>query len=171
MNTLRASMAAALLLVVGLACTSTPRTGAKTPTKERVEFTLPKPDGAQVTLSALKGKVVLVDMWATWCAPCKDSFPFYSQLQNEYRDAGLEILAVSVDEDTEAVSEFLAAYPVSFTVLLDPKGSLPEQLAIETMPTAILVDRQGKVAYMHAGFVPDDQAEIEARVKAALGLK
>lgn len=169
MNYLRCSMAAALLFAVGLGCTSTPRTGAKAPTREAVAFTLPKTDGTSVTLAQLKGTVVLVDMWATWCAPCKDSFPFYSRLQDQYRAQGLEILAVSVDEEDEAVAEFLERNEVSFTVLRDPKGSLPAQLAIDTMPTAILVGRDGKVAYMHAGFVPADEAEIEAQVKAALG--
>lgn len=170
MKYLRCTMAVALL-VLGVACKSTPRTGAKPPTAETVDFTLPEHGGAELSLASLKGQVVLVDMWATWCAPCKDSFPFYSELQTKYADKGFKLLAVSVDEEDAEVSEFLEANPVTFTVLRDPEGTVPAKLNIDTMPTAFLVDKEGKLTYMHAGFVPEDQAEIEAKVKAALGLE
>lgn len=166
---LRYAMAGALVLLLGAACQTTPRTGSMTPTAETLDFTLPKPGGETVTLSSLKGQVVLVDMWATWCAPCKESFPFYAELQGKYADQGFQILAVSVDEEDEAVKEFLEDMPVPFTVLRDPKGTVPAQMKIDTMPTAILVGKDGKIAFMHAGFVPEDQAEIETQVKAALG--
>lgn len=165
----RCSTTALLLLLSVAACSTTPRTGAKAPPVATVDFTLPKPSGETVTLSALKGRVVLVDMWATWCDPCKESFPFYSRLQDEYGEQGFRVLAVSVDTERAAVAEFLEANPVSFTVLHDPEGTVPQKMAIETMPTAFLVGKDGKVAYMHAGFVPEDEAEIEAKVKAALG--
>lgn len=162
---------AAAFLVMGFACKSTSRTGAKAPTVKTIEFKLPQPDGEMVSLSSLKGQVVLVDMWATWCAPCKVSFPFYSELQKKYADQGFKILAISVDEEDEAVTEFLKEMPVGFTVLRDPEGTVPAELKIDTMPTAILVAKDGTVAFMHAGFVPEDEAEIEKHVKAALGVK
>ncbi len=162
---------AAAFLVMGFACKSTTRTGAARPTVKSIDFKLPQPNGEMVSLSSLKGQVVLVDMWATWCAPCKVSFPFYNGLQKKYADQGFKILAISVDEDDEAVTEFLKASPVGFTVLRDPEGTVPEQLNIETMPTAILIAKDGSVAFMHAGFVPEDEAEIEKQVKAALGIR
>ncbi len=171
MKSLRYAMAGALILVLGAACQTTPRTGTKTPTAETLDFTLPKPDGSTLTLSSLKGQVVLVDMWATWCAPCKVSFPFYAELQAEYEAQGFQILAVSVDEEDEAVTEFLEDMPMPFTVLRDPEGTVPAQLKIDTMPTAVLIGRDGKIAFMHAGFVPEDQAEIEEQVAAALANK
>jgi len=149
------------------ACATTTAKGP-TATVETIDFTLPKPSGEQVSLAAYKGKVVLVDMWATWCAPCKESFPFYDELQKKYAGQGFDILAISVDEEDQAVTDYLAHAPVSFTVLRDPKGSLPSRLDLQTMPTAVLVGRDGKVAFIHAGFVPDDKAEIEAKVQAAL---
>ncbi len=131
-------------------------------------FSLPNMEGRNVSTASYVGKVVLVDIWATWCKPCLKSFPFYAQLYKEHKAQGFELLAVSVDKDDDQVRRFLEANQVPFPVLRDPNGSLPNKLSIETMPTAFLIDRSGGVVKVHEGFVSTDQSKITAMVQEAL---
>lgn len=131
-------------------------------------FSLPDMEGKTVSSQALGGKVVLVDIWATWCKPCLKSFPFYAELYQAHKAEGFELLAVSVDSDDDQVRRFLEANQVPFRVLRDPGGSLPNKLAISTMPTAFLIDRSGAVVEVHEGFVSTDRSKITAMVKEAL---
>ncbi len=114
------------------------------------------------SLPDLAGKVVLVDFWASWCAPCKASFPVYSRLQSEYADRGLAIVAVSVDDTPAAYSAFVAKLKPSFVTVHDAGHALVAEVQVPTMPTSYLIDRAGKVRYMHAGF-HGDQTERELR--------
>ena len=157
----------ALVLAAALSACAAQRP-APTNVPETLELSLPALDGAPVTLASLRGRVVLVDIWATWCVPCKDSFPFYAELVRRYQGDGFAVVAVSVDAEDEEVAAFVADNDMPFTVLRDPQGTLPERLGLQTMPSAVLVGRDGKVAYVHAGFEPDEGPEIEAQVKAAL---
>ncbi len=108
------------------------------------------------------GKVVLVDFWASWCAPCKASFPVYSRLQSAYAARGLEVIAVSVDDSLAAYATFVAKLKPSFLTVHDAEHKLVGVVQVPTMPTSYLVDRAGKVRYMHAGF-HGDQTERELR--------
>jgi thiol-disulfide isomerase/thioredoxin len=100
----------------------------------------------------LKGKVVLVDFWASWCDPCKESFPVMEELQKQYQERGLLIVAVNVDESRSDMDDFLKKHKASFVVVRDAKHKLVEQTGIATMPSAFLIDRDGKVRFMHSGF-------------------
>lgn len=133
-----------------------------------VSFELADTSGAMVRTADHVGRVVLVDFWATWCKPCEASFPFYDSLAKQYGDDGFVVLAVSVDEDDEAVKSFLARKPVAFTVLRDPTGSVPERFDLQTMPTAVLLGRDGKVKHIHEGFRPGDEDKIKKLVEEAL---
>lgn len=108
------------------------------------------------------GKIVLVDFWASWCAPCKASFPAYSRLQSAYADRGLVLVAVSVDETPSAFSAFVAKMKPGFVTLHDSRHKLVEVVQVPTMPTSYLVDRSGKVRFMHAGY-HGDQTDRELR--------
>lgn len=162
----RALLLAALPAVAGVACQSTPKGGE--PSVQSLAFSLRSMSGEEVSLADARGRVVLVDIWATWCEPCEDSFPFYADLYERHHDAGFDLLAVSVDEDDADVARFLERLPVPFTVLRDPEGTVPAQIRIPTMPTAVLVGRGGRVEWVHAGFVPSDEETIEERVVAEL---
>jgi cytochrome c biogenesis protein CcmG, thiol:disulfide interchange protein DsbE len=117
----------------------------------------PLPDLTQVKLegkmpATLKGKVVLLDFWASWCEPCKASFPFMEELQKRFGSQGLVIVAVNVDENRSDMEEFLKKNSASFTVVRDAAQKLVAQAEIATMPSSFLVDQEGKVRFLHSGF-------------------
>ena len=125
----------------------------------------------EVNLATLKGKVVYVDFWASWCGPCKQSFPFMNQLQAKYGAQGLQVVAVNLDRKREDVQRFLDEVPAQFTVALDPQGASAQRFEIKGMPSSVLVGKDGKVLRAHAGFRQDDRAEIEQAIVAALAAR
>ena len=134
-----------------------------------VSVELPRLDGRTVRLADHIGQVVLVDVWATWCTPCVASFPAYAEIYARHRAAGFAVLAVSVDAEDADVRQFIARWDVPFTVLRDPQGTLPERIDLRTMPTALLVGRDGRIASVHEGFAQADASVIEREVAALLG--
>jgi thiol-disulfide isomerase/thioredoxin len=119
------------------------------------------------SLPGTSGKVVFVDFWASWCAPCKASFPAYSQLNTDYASRGLVIVAISVDDSPDAFASFVDRMKPTFATLNDGQHRLVSAVQVPTMPTCYLIDRTGKVRFMHAGFhgvqtERDLRSEIEA---------
>ncbi|HVT72487.1 MAG TPA: TlpA disulfide reductase family protein [Lacunisphaera sp.] len=98
------------------------------------------------------GRVTLVDFWASWCAPCKDSFPAYAQLHRELSPKGLLIVGVSVDEDAARYAAFVKSLAPPFAVVRDERHDLVGRVRVETMPTCFLLDRSGRVRFVHHGF-------------------
>jgi cytochrome c biogenesis protein CcmG/thiol:disulfide interchange protein DsbE len=109
-------------------------------------------DGVTVQLADYKGKVVLIDFWASWCPPCKASFPALDAIYREYQGKGLEVLAVNVDERRRDADTFLDAHPHRLTVLYDPKGVSPEAFGVKGMPSSFLIDRAGNIRFTHMGY-------------------
>jgi len=107
---------------------------------------------ADGTLPTTAGKVVLVDFWASWCAPCKASFPAYARLYSEFAQRGLVIVAVSVDESPAAYESFVQRFRPPFSVVLDKNQLLVRAVQVPTLPTSYLIDREGRVRYSHPGF-------------------
>jgi thiol-disulfide isomerase/thioredoxin len=124
--------------------------------------------GETVKLSALKGKVVLVDFWASWCGPCRESMPVLEKLSKSYKEQGFVVLGVNIDNDAEAARKFLKDLPVSFQIVNDAQKQVAKAYAPPTMPSSYLIDRQGKVHVVHAGFKRSDAAKLEAEIKALL---
>jgi len=120
--------------------------------------------GAPVTLSGLKGKVVLVDFWASWCPPCRKSFPLYDQLQKEIGSDKFVIVGINVDENLQDAKDFLKESPVSFLIVADSKGEMPEKFGVEGMPTSYLVDKNGIVKTVHQGFKDGDLEKLKNEV-------
>ena len=146
---------------------------ASTPSPSRLVgtsllFELPALDGRSVDLADHRGQVVLVDIWATWCTPCVASMPAYAGIYDRHKASGFSVLAVSVDQDDAEVRRFAVQHGVPFTILRDPQGSLPERIQLRTMPTALLVGREGHVAFLHEGFVPGDEVMLEREIVALL---
>ena len=115
-----------------------------------------------------RGKVVVLDFWASWCTPCKQSFPFWNQMHARYADQGLVVIGVNVDEQRARAEAFLKTTPASFQIQYDPKGELPQRYAVKAMPTSVVIDRKGQVVWTHAGFRSSDAKSIEAKLKDIL---
>lgn len=132
------------------------------------DLALPLRSGA-TTVKAYAGKVVYLDLWATWCAPCHRSLPFMDDLQKRLGARGLAVVAVSIDQEAAPLDAFLARQPLGLAIAHDPQGLIPRRLAATAMPTAVLIDRAGIVRHVHGGFRSDDAATLEAEVVRLLG--
>jgi len=131
---------------------------------------LPQLSGAgDVSLESLRGKVVYLDFWASWCGPCRVSFPQLEQLRNELGPKGFEVLAINVDEVESDARQFLSEVPVSYLVVRDAGGITPQTFGILGMPTGYLIDRQGMVREIHQGFRKSDGDTLRTAIVALLG--
>jgi thiol-disulfide isomerase/thioredoxin len=104
----------------------------------------------------IKGRVVLVDFWASWCPPCRKSFPALEELHRQYAEKGLTIIAVNVDEKREDMERFLQGQKVSFATVRDAEQKLVAAVDVKVMPTSLVVDRAGKVRFVHSGFAGEE---------------
>lgn len=125
-------------------------------------------DGKEISLASLKGKVVYLDFWASWCGPCALSFPYMSELSKKHKGDGLEVVAISVDESREEAEVFLSSHKPDFTIGHDPNGNCPKTYGIETMPTSYLIDRKGTLREVHHGFRDSDRGELDSAIIALL---
>jgi thiol-disulfide isomerase/thioredoxin len=133
------------------------------------QFTLPTlQQGQAVSLKDKLGKVVYVDFWASWCAPCRTSFPLLNKLHEKLKAKDFEVVAINLDEDKTKAEKFLKDIPVSFTVLRDDKGGLADQYVVESMPTSFIIDKQGVVQNIHHGFSAADITELEQKITQLL---
>ncbi len=112
-------------------------------------------------LAQFKGKVVLLDFWASWCAPCIESFPWMRRIQQKYADRGLVVLAVNVDHDQRQAERFLRAQQADFPVFYDPLGQVAERFHVSSMPSSFYIDRKGQIRFAHAGFRARETADAE----------
>ena len=124
--------------------------------------------GQPVDLAKLRGGVVYVDFWASWCGPCKRSFPWMNELSRKYASKELQIVAVNVDKKRDDADRFLKASPAEFTVIYDAAGTSPAAWQVKSMPSSYLVDASGRIAWVESGFKDDRKAEVEARIRDAI---
>lgn len=123
------------------------------------------PPGA---LEPIVGQVIWVDFWASWCAPCRRSFPWMNEMHRKYADRGLQIVGVNVDKERMLAEAFLAETPAAFGLRFDPVGSLAAEFGVQAMPSSFLLDASGKVLARHFGFKLADTARYEAAIVDAL---
>ena len=122
------------------------------------DFALPSRDGGEVRLSELKGQVVMINFWATWCGPCRQEMPLLQQIHAKYEPLGFTMLGVNVEPDSVAAQNWLKGMPVSFPILVDRKSEVSSSFGVEAMPSSVLIDREGRVRHVHRGYKPGDEA-------------
>jgi cytochrome c biogenesis protein CcmG, thiol:disulfide interchange protein DsbE len=136
--------------------------------QEAPGFSLAAQDKGQVSLGQFKGKVVYLDFWASWCGPCKQSFPWMNGMQEKYQSKGLDVIAINLDVNNEDAQKFLASTPAKFTVAFDAKGQTPRLYGVKGMPTSYLINRDGKIIFQHMGFNAADREKLEQKIQDAL---
>jgi cytochrome c biogenesis protein CcmG, thiol:disulfide interchange protein DsbE len=112
---------------------------------------------ASLDLNSLHGRVVYVDFWASWCAPCREAFPWMRVIESTYERQGLAVIAVNLDHDRADAERFLKTFQPNFKVQFDPQGTVAEQFNVAAMPTSVLIDRHGVLRYTHIGFRAADR--------------
>ena len=122
--------------------------------------------GDALDLTAFKGQVVYLDFWASWCAPCRESFPWMNRLQGELGHDGLVVIAVNVDRERADADRFLREHPGQFRIVYDSDGLLPEKFGVRGMPTSFLIDRNGRVQSRHEGFLVRDRDALTQQIRA-----
>ena len=133
-----------------------------------VEAGKPLPDLGLAEVQKTKGQYIYIDYWASWCGPCRQSFPWMNALQAKLGPKGLKVVAVNVDAKRADADKFLTHTPAQFTIAFDPQGESAKKLAIKTMPTSMLVNPEGKVLFVHSGFRAEEKEPLEAKIVAAM---
>jgi peroxiredoxin len=152
-----ALLAAVVACALAASCSSPSRVKAAElkPDKERhdaPDFTLKDADGKLVRLSDFRGKVVLLDFWATWCEPCRVEIPWFMDMQRRHRDRGFEVLGVAMDDDGwEAVKPFVSELGVNYRIMIGNDMTARAYGGVDALPTTFLIDRNGRIAAVHVG--------------------
>jgi thiol-disulfide isomerase/thioredoxin len=154
----------ALLLVTGMAAGAF----AVVPGQVAPAFALPTASGDIVALDKFRGKVVYVDFWASWCAPCRRSFPWMNEMQQKHGPRGFTIIAINVDKKRADAERFLAQFAAPFIVVYDEAGVTPNAYGVTGMPSSYLIDARGNVTFVERGFLDEHKTVLEDRVKALL---
>jgi cytochrome c biogenesis protein CcmG/thiol:disulfide interchange protein DsbE len=163
---MRLRLLAAVSLCLALpAFAGSSSSAAKNP-KPAPAFSLPTRTGT-VSSDSLRGKVVLVDFWASWCVPCRKSFPWMAGMYQRYRDKGLVIVAINLDKTRDPADQFVAENPAPFLVAYDPSGKTAEAFHVSAMPSSFLVDTTGTIIYSHPGFDPKKTGPLEKLIQEA----
>lgn len=128
-------------------------------------FQLHSAASTDLSLSDLKGQVVLINFWASWCGPCRQEMPILEQLYKKYKSAGFTLLGVNVEPKSADAEGFLKSTPVSFPILFDPDSKVSRLYDVSGMPSTVILDRNGKVRYIHHGYKPGEESEYLDQIR------
>lgn len=160
---MRAAVAAGALAVTSLGITSAGAGASMAPS-----FALPSRSGDTVSLAQLKGKVVMLNFWASWCGPCRQEMPLLEQMHKRYSALGFTLVGVNVDANSKDAEDWLSKTPVSFPVLFDRESKVSKLYDVSAMPSTVFIDRQGNVRYLHRGYKAGDEGEYLNQIRALL---
>jgi thiol-disulfide isomerase/thioredoxin len=157
-----------ILILLLLLCAAAPLPAANAPLSTAPDFTLKSSSGVNLKLSELRGQVVLINFWASWCGPCRKEMPLLDQLYQQYKPLGFTVLGVNVEEDQKQAHSLLNKVPVSFPVVFDGTNSVSKLYNVIAMPTTVIVDRNGNMRYLHKGYLPGYEATYQQQVRTLL---
>lgn len=132
------------------------------------DFSLSSNQGSNVSLSEFSGKIVYLDIWASWCSTCVKSLKWLNELQDKYGKDHFQVVAVNVDENRKDAEKALSSAASKILVAFDPEGITPQRLEVSAMPTSFLIGREGKLIAMHSGLDDDSKKEIERQIEHSL---
>jgi len=141
---------------------------AENNTKLAPDFSLPGVNNSQVNLEDYRGKVVLVDFWASWCTPCIRSFPWMDEMVEKYGEKGFVVIAINMDQESILATKFLQRYPNKLTIAFDPQGVIAEQYEIMGLPNSFILNKKGEIVYKHIGFRLAELDKYEAEILSLL---
>jgi peroxiredoxin len=157
-------LALTVLTVVGMeTAAALPAVGVAAP-----DFALKSDSGRNVRLRELRGQVVLVNFWASWCSPCRQELPLLNKIYTQYRAAGFALLAVSVDDERKNADAMLKQLALKFPTLFDGDKNVAKLYGVDTMPATLLIDRDGRVRYVHRGYYSGYERKYEQQVRELL---
>jgi thiol-disulfide isomerase/thioredoxin len=157
MKTLRTLMVAGLLAAPALAVA---------PAGPAPKFQLTSMAGRPVSLESLKGQVVMINFWASWCGPCREEMPVLEKLYTKYKPMGFTMIGVNVEPDSKLAAEWLKATPVTFPILFDTKSEVSKLYQVSSMPSTVIVDRKGNLRWMHRGYKAGAENEYLDQIRA-----
>ncbi len=138
--------------------------------KKAPDFTGKTFEGDKIKLSNYEGKITLIDVWASWCKPCKEEFPFLIELYNKYSDKDFTILAVNIDEEKQNAKKFLKGLnkEIPFTIIFDSEAKIPLLYKIEAIPTTYILDKKGIIRYFHLGFMESEKEKFKNEIETLI---
>lgn len=154
-----------LVITIAIFANDGPEVGQAAPQFQGTTF-----DGKKIELTDFKGKVVLIDFWASWCGPCRKEMPFLIELYHRYGKSSFEIVAINIDENLDNAETFMDQLPkgIRFTVLKDPQQEIPPKYQIKGMPTSILLDKKGIIRFWHTGFKESYEEDYVSEINELL---
>lgn len=158
------SCAAAVLLSLTFSVGS--HAAQEPPNGPAPDFTLKSASGENIKLSELRGQVVLINFWASWCGPCRQEMPLLDQMYQKYGELGFTLLGVNVEQDSADAQRMLHETPVTFPILFDTQNVVSKLYDVTAMPSTVIVDRDGNVRYVHKGYQPGYENEYQTQVRA-----
>ena len=138
------------------------------PSSTAPDFTLHTMGGPNMRLQEQRGKVVMINFWATWCGPCRQEMPHLDRLYDKYKSSGFVLMGINVDDDTRNAAAVAAKLGVRFPVLLDTDKQVSRLYDLSTMPSTVIVDRDGKVRYVHRGYLSGYEDTYDKQVRELL---
>jgi len=162
LNAIRKLPATALLAV--LACVSL--SGASGSAPPAPDFILASRAGGEISLAALRGQVVMINFWASWCGPCRQEFPALDEMYRKYKPMGFTMVGINVESEKSDAERFLGMQPVTFPIVFDPDNKVSGSYGVSAMPTTVLVDRQGRLRWQHRAYKPGDEAKYIEQIRA-----
>jgi peroxiredoxin len=162
LSTFRKLPATSLLAL--LACLSLSAATGVAP--QAPDFRLENRAGGETSLADLRGQVVMINFWASWCGPCRQEFPALDEMYRKYKPMGFTMVGINVETEKTDAERFLGMRPVSFPILFDPDNSVSGSYGVSAMPTTVLVDRQGRLRWQHRAYQPGDEARYIEQIRA-----